>query len=219
MKIKNILVKASPRLYSLVKALQLYFDKESHLCSSGFWRSWEAGRPVDRDGRPVPWMNDAVTAFLNRHLSKKMRVFEYGSGNSTHYFAKRVKKIVAVENEKRWFDYLKKRLPANAKVLYVKGKEPSDYCSNSIRGSGKKKYDVVIVDGLFRVKCAQSCLTMLKSDGVIVLDDSEKPAYQKAFRFLEKRAFKNLDLKTFKTCDIHSSQTTIFYRKNNCFNI
>jgi hypothetical protein len=62
----------------------------SYLRFSGWLRSKAAGRPMDLFGHPLPWYTYAAIAFLDgtrdrpgSRINRKMRVFEYGCGQST----------------------------------------------------------------------------------------------------------------------------------------
>jgi 16S rRNA A1518/A1519 N6-dimethyltransferase RsmA/KsgA/DIM1 with predicted DNA glycosylase/AP lyase activity len=58
-------------------------------------------------------MNYNVIALLDDRLDSDMRVFEYGSGFSTLYFAERVSSVVSVEYDQQWIEKLSTNLPSN----------------------------------------------------------------------------------------------------------
>lgn len=51
----------------------------------------------------IPWITLLAIEFLEKHLDVNMKVFEYGSGGSTLFFAKRVKEVISVEHDPKWF--------------------------------------------------------------------------------------------------------------------
>ena len=61
-----------------------------YLKNRGWFRSFEEGRMVDEAGKAIPWMNYSVVDFLEERLAPSWRVFEYGSGGSTAWWAARV---------------------------------------------------------------------------------------------------------------------------------
>jgi hypothetical protein len=67
--------------------------------------------------------NFAVGAiqFLGGYLSNNDTVFEYGAGYSTIWFAERVRSIISVESDERWFSLVKERLATyeNAEVSLI----------------------------------------------------------------------------------------------------
>ena len=67
----------------------------------GVWR-----RSLGGEANPVaderPWITFPAIEFLERTLTRDMRVFEYGAGGSTLFFATRVKEVVSIEHEGAW---------------------------------------------------------------------------------------------------------------------
>ena len=64
---------------------------------------WRTHQSRDTLEAGVPWLPFPVIDWLNDHLTKDMVVFEWGSGGSTEYIAKRVKRIISVEHHPIWF--------------------------------------------------------------------------------------------------------------------
>src|SRR6266852_7325691 len=50
----------------------------------------------------LPWLSYAAIDFLNSSLSQNMRVFEWGVGGSTLFFAERGRESVSVEHDPEW---------------------------------------------------------------------------------------------------------------------
>lgn len=61
------------------------------------------GRPVDSVANAIPWMNYNAIEFLDERLNKNLTLFEFGSGYSTYFYASRVKAVVSVEYDDRWY--------------------------------------------------------------------------------------------------------------------
>jgi hypothetical protein len=86
------------------------------LTTTGWRRSVELNVSVDRHG-PVPWFTYPATRYLARLVQPQWRVLEYGSGNSTRWWAARVAEVVAVEHDPAWANALKRDLPANVTLI------------------------------------------------------------------------------------------------------
>lgn len=69
-----------------------------YLRTEGWVLSEGAGMPVDDDGAPVPWYTYPCIDFLEARLDPSLSVFEYGSGLSTIWYARRVDEVVGVEH-------------------------------------------------------------------------------------------------------------------------
>ena len=86
------------------------------LASSGWLNSLLQGMPVDALGGPVPWFTYPAIDFLDRVDTKDFTVFEWGGGNSTLWWAKRVRSVRAVDHDTKWYEIVRKGMPANAKI-------------------------------------------------------------------------------------------------------
>ncbi len=196
----------------------LIANNRSYLYESGWMKSLEAGRPVDLSGESMPWMNIPIVNFIKNRLSLKIKLFEYGSGHSTLFFANRVNRVVSVEYNQNWFNSIQKLAPANVKLIYKAKDIDGDYC-RTISDEVPEKFNAIIIDGRDRVNCAKQSVNAVSDDGIIILDDSQREKYQEAFEFLHSRGFRSMSISEIKFTDSENHQSTIFYRNDNCFNI
>lgn len=90
--------------------------ENQYLTSSGWLRSVEANAALDRRG-PVPWFTYPATRYLSGLVQPHWRVLEYGSGNSTRWWAAQVAEVVTVEHDPAWADALKRNLPSNVTLV------------------------------------------------------------------------------------------------------
>ena len=121
------------------------------------------GERSTRDGQPIPWCTYSLLPFHLGKLKPDFRVFEYGCGNSTLWYAQRVRNIIAVEHDRAWINKVSQRLPSNGQVAW---KELGRRYAEEI--FEHRLFDVVVIDGGDRAKCATPALNSLKPDGVIV---------------------------------------------------
>ncbi|MCB8994775.1 MAG: FkbM family methyltransferase [Bacteroidales bacterium] len=188
-----------------------------YLKDSGWFKSFYKRESVDKNNNPIPWCTYPFIDFIGPRLTKKMRVFEYGSGNSTIWFSERVEAIVSLEHDKLWHDKLRGRMPENAHLVYKELHEDGEY-SNYINEIAEK-YDLVIVDGRDRVNCAKKSVNALREGGVLVFDNSDVDKYSEAMKFLKEKKFKRLDFYGIGPITTIRSCTSIFYKENNCLGI
>ena len=71
-----------------------------------YFRSWMKSRGPGRNSiaDQIPWINFEAQQYLANLLRRDMRVFEYGTGGSSLFYANRVAEVVGVEHDKVWFD-------------------------------------------------------------------------------------------------------------------
>jgi hypothetical protein len=145
----------------------------------------------------VPWWTyraiDAVEGWLaeRRH---PIRVFEYGSGASTLWLARRADEVITVEHDATFAATLAPRLEAAGNVvLQVVPDVPSDHpvVGSAKAGYGRRDFadyvaaidaydtfDLLVVDGRARPECLARGLPHLRGDGLIVFDNSARRRYR-----------------------------------------
>lgn len=154
------------------------------LYDQAYFASIQDGELRDRDKNYLPWFTyPAIEAINNWDLSDK-RVFEYGSGFSTLFWASRAKEVVSVEHDRTWYEMISKLAPDNVRLILAPiDKDESDPSpelrqqfeaySSAIDG----RFHVIVVDGYgrsrVRYQCAQRALPHLDSNGLIILDNSD----------------------------------------------
>jgi hypothetical protein len=213
----NIIKNKFQIFYKLRKKLRLLYKEDSYLVASGYIRSLAEGYPCRRNGDPVPWMNYGVVCFLEERLTKNMSLFEYGSGYSTLFYSRFVGEVISAETDSAWYDRMNKLTGDNVKLVYVDFEQDGAYCSY-IAGTGKK-YDVIVIDGKDRNRCAQNCVGSLSERGVVIFDDTGSPSYAEGVKFLMDQGFRRLDFEGLKSGGSGRDRTSIFYRDKNCFDI
>jgi len=215
---KQTFYKAFPSLSKRYHAYRrLVGNQESYLYQSGWMDSISSGSPVNADGQPIPWMNFSVIEFLEARISGDMTVFEYGSGYSTLFFAGLAQHVTSVEYDQGWLSVIGEQLPSNATVSFCEKDVDGSYC-RSIQNSDTN-FDVVIVDGRDRVNCLIQATTKISEMGVIILDDSHRDRYKVGHDYLVAREFKVLTISGLKPTGTVTDYTTVYYRKENCFNL
>ena len=132
----------------------------------------------EADVMMTPYMPQQEIAVIDLllYLLKPRRVLEYGAGGSTVRWSPLVApgQWVTVEHDAKWFA-LVARAARGAHVITGSATDARDYAvAPGIRG----EYDLIIVDGLFRVECVQASPAFLASGGVVLLHDASREAYR-----------------------------------------
>jgi hypothetical protein len=166
-----------------------------------------------------PWFMPKAVRFLEKKIANIDRVFEYGSGTSSLWFAEHVTEYVAVENDKEWHEYvsemLRKKQFINATVLYVPenkinsgfdwendwpyfnilqhppGKPEFLNYMSTIDQYPDNYFDYIIIDGRERLGCLVHAISKLHDQGVIIFDDSARDTNQQVFEILGDWAYLN----------------------------
>lgn len=203
----------NPRLFK--KLLSMPYG--GYLKEIGWIEAFNNKLPVDAENNPIPWVTYSFIDFISERLTKEMDIFEYGSGNSTFWYANRVNTVVSIEHDYDWYLRIKKSLPSNAVIYSKKLVYGGEYAvfPNTLNSY----FDIIIVDGRDRVNALKNSLTALKPNGVIVLDDSERDRYNDGVTFLLNNGFKKIDFWGISPGLFYKRNTTVFYRINNCLDI
>lgn len=172
--------------------------------------------PVDGKGRALPWLTYPAIRFLEGRIGAGLgfRVLEFGSGNSTIWLSDRVESVYSVEHDLVWYNKFR-RMAKLGNVVYMY-RCLRDY---AVVAGQFKGFDLVIIDGVDRVRCSRNAVLVLNPGGVIVWDDSEREQYQDAFRYLEGEGFRRLDFWGLAPGVSYERCTSVFYRSDNCLGI
>lgn len=160
-----------------------------------------------------PWMPFSAIRFLERLLTRDMRVFEYGAGGSSIFFANRALEVISVDHDKGWADRVQRvadsrnltnlriiTVPpeANSQIKPLNPADPDDYVSSDAdyRGYSFQKYaasidsfppgyfNMIVIDGRARPSCFKHACPRLPPGGWLVLDNAERPDYRQIHQSL-----------------------------------
>lgn len=184
-----------------------------YLRERGWRESFTSTLPRDPHGDLIPWMNYAAIDFLRERMQAQWRVFEYGSGASTCWWAKHVSAVVACEHDLSWVQHMRPLYPSNVTLLHIPLSENGDYCRAITTQEGS--FDIVVSDGRDRVRCLVNAVPRLSPRGVMILDDFERDRYQIAKSLLHDLGFRCLVIRGLKAQSINESQAAFFYRHEN----
>lgn len=152
----------------------------------------------------LPWWTyeavDTVEAFLAR-FDGRAKVFEYGSGASTVWLARRSGSVDAVEHDDAWAQRVRELLAATpglrcqpvVHVPQVPRSQDPRVASGAPSGRGldfeayvhaidstSGDLDLVLVDGRARAEVLLHVLDRVGQGGVVLLDDAQRPRYRAA---------------------------------------
>ena len=188
-----------------------------YLTKSGWLRSAVSRQAVDADGLPLPWYTYAAIKFIGSRLRPEMSVFEYGTGHSTLWYARRVASCLGCEHDPDWLRLVTEKLPSNATVIHRSANPVETYVS-SLHDSGRQ-FDVVVVDGLARNACLNAVDSGLTASGVVILDNSDIPEYDDGTAGMINRGFRRIDFAGLGPINAYGWTTSVLYRPQNCFGI
>lgn len=149
---------------------------------TGFFRSCWRGLAVDRRGRPLPWYTYSCIDFLKYRRYDGASVLEFGSGQSTLWWAARAARVVAMEGDAAWLARMRRVAPPNVTLHAVSMASREDNVrdvTDALRAAGDPAFQVVVIDGCFRHEMIPIALAHLADDGMLVCDNSDAYDFQK----------------------------------------
>src|SRR5215472_12937868 len=122
-----------------------------------------------------PWLTRDAIEFLQQYLRQNMYGFEFGSGRSTKWLARRIGRLVSVEDNPIWYRRITQEL-VGLDVDYR-------FASSSIGCEGyvgpllafpDETFDFIIIDGNWRDACVAAAARKVKRSGIIVIDNADE---------------------------------------------
>jgi len=149
-----------------------------------------------------PWLSKETVQWLDEYLTKNMSILEYGGGNSTIWFAKRVKYVCCWENHHEWSAIINLWLSNEGlnNVDVITEGEPMP----------NRKFDMVFIDNdnfrgvvkgvgnHHRAEKILEAFSYISPGGIIVLNDDTKGSENVARKILLENGWSRFK-KTGKT--------------------
>lgn len=135
---------------------------------TGLLDSAIARRPLTATKVAIPWIPHSCIHFLNSLDLKGLSLVEFGSGNSSIWFASRVQKIKSFEVDKNWIIELRKTYNYLGEIVHV--------AHDFIFSVEDLRADVLLIDGFDRIsileKTVQGILHGEITPSLIIVDNS-----------------------------------------------
>jgi hypothetical protein len=172
----------------------------------GGYSSFRGGIPVDPGGEPIPWYTYGATEYLRQFDFSTSSVFEYGSGNSSRFWAGRALSVTSVESDPAWFARGSQDPAPNHTLLLETDR--AAYINTIHRGD--TWYDVIVVDGVYRYDCAVESLARVREGGMLILDNADW--YPETARFLRDAGWFQIDFTGPGPVNLYAWSTSLFVR-------
>jgi len=168
--------------------------------------SWKHLSPLTAG---IPWVSFEAFDYLEKFLADldhRARIWEYGSGGSTVWFAQHSESLDGVEHDPVWHALVTERVKqkgisnchialieqVDAEPPFVEGthqkitygtsetRQRGDYSAyvKAIDHFDDEYFDLVVIDGRSREACLIHAASKVRRGGAIYLDDADRPRYQ-----------------------------------------
>jgi predicted O-methyltransferase YrrM len=130
-----------------------------------------------------PWLTPTANEILTSFIRESDVGLEFGSGNITIWFAKRVRHLTSVEHNDSWYNHVHQILKDEsydnvAYHLMPRDKEDTEGDDSAyvrqIDGFSPNSIDFVLVDGIYRDFCVLGVLPLIRPGGILIIDNVNK---------------------------------------------
>ena len=154
------------------------------------------------DGDPLPWFTYPAIEYLSQFDFSGKRVFEYGAGNSSLFWAARAREVVAVESNGDGLQDIAAGQP-DLQLNCMSVKRVTLNVSHGRKGSLMDRYRRTVADA-----CAAICACVPGYNGMIIIDNSDR--HYKGCDLLREQGFLQIDFSGLSPVNRYASTTSIF---------
>jgi hypothetical protein len=159
----------------------------------------------------LPWITFDAVRFLRPRLTPQTRLFEYGSGHSTLFWAESgLKEIYSVEDSEKWSQIVGNRLRAYPSVHMIHEDDKQSYIHSIDMIPGE--FDIILVDRSHRRECTEAAIGRLREGGLLVVDNTDWHWYSNFDQHVPSD-WPRRDFPGFVPFLGHRSQTTVWTAK------
>ncbi len=169
-------------------------------------RNWNC---QDKEGMPIPWYTYPAIEYLSNIDFSDSSVLEYGSGNSTLWWAERSQKILSVESDAKWFEKIEQDSSRFSNVTYLLETTEGGY----VRQINLQSANVIVVDGAYRSACVDWIIDFIRGnpDQVVMMIFDNADWYPKTMGTLsENLQWIQVDFHGFGPINDYTWTTSVF---------
>lgn len=151
------------------------------------WLTRRAANKAREKLRPHdPWLAPGAIRYLNRTVRREWTGFEWGSGRSTSWLAKRLRSLTSIEHDEGWYALVGARIAhlTNVELRHIPLDHPPhetgaphyDALPNYVAAVNEvadRSLDLVLVDGAYRQPCVAAALGKLRVGGLLIIDNTD----------------------------------------------
>lgn len=171
---------------------------------------------LSRDGSPIPWYTYPCIDFLRFRDFSDKKILEFGGGNSTLWWSKKASEVTTFEGNPEWFNKLSRMVSDNV-CLNLITMADRESCvrevADSLSAGSVEKFDVIVLDGLFRENLLSIAFDRIAADGMIIVDNAE--SYD-MFNLTKNCGFSRIDFYGSAPGVVLQHCTSLFF-KSSCF--
>jgi len=157
---------------------------------------------INAEKEPIPWFTySSIEYFSQLDFTSKI-MLEWGAGNSSLFFSKKVKQLYSIEHNKDWFELVKKYQITNQQLIYA----DLDYAERPRELN--VSFDIILIDGIKREDCSKVACSLINEGGLIILDNSDR--YPSIAEYFRNKGYIEVDFHGLGPINDYAWTTSIF---------
>lgn len=168
-------------------------------------KNWEC---KDAEGHPIPWYTYPAIDFLRQLDLKQKRIFEFGSGFSTLFWASKGAEVISVEHDPVWYEKINAQIKPNTEILL----EPDAEMYTQVLSNQNDVFDIIIIDGIKRYNSAVVAIQKLDKNGFLILDNADW--FPNTSHYLRENGLTQIDFIGFSPINEYTFNTAFFVPPN-----
>jgi predicted O-methyltransferase YrrM len=151
-----------------------------HLTPRYIWNRF-LEKAYRRKNPDLPWLTPDANQILSTYLKPSDVGVEFGSGQSTIWFAQRIAKLISVEHDREWYES-NSRIFQEEKISNVEyylrertegtdGEKKMPPYVGVVEEIADESQDFALIDGIYRDFCGIAVVDKIKPGGVIIIDN------------------------------------------------
>ena len=152
-----------------IEELHLSFLVDKLRNEFGFLESSRSSIPVDGYGNVMPLYSYPCYEYIRSMDWKNANIFEFGCGYSSIWWDNVDANVYGVDSNDEWINKIQSSVNGHLNIELANDGE--EYTTSIYRHN--LKYDVIVIDGMYRYDCVEPSLDCLANDGMVILDNSE----------------------------------------------
>lgn len=180
---------------------------------SGYSRSCLKGFAVDRHGEPIPMFTYPMVDLLLNSTAyfPDKDVLEFGSGQSTRWWARHARTTTAVEYNADFGLALQEEFQDNPSVEILLG--------DAYLELPEREYDVISIDGFPRVEAARVATRKSAPKGIVIVDNTDVQSISEIGSILGDAGFTRVDFFGYSPAAYFKQCTSLFFRDPEFLNL
>jgi hypothetical protein len=162
----------------------------------------------NKNGEAIPMLTISAIDFLESYDFSQHSLIEFGSGQSTIYFSKKFLNVVSFENNKDFFNKLKKKLKNNVTYNFISN---SDLLKNNYKVNIDDK-TIVLVDCSANRNIVIHNIFKNNMPNILILDNSE--FYPNSCKYIVSNGYMEIPFWGLRPTEVYNSCTSVFIKNN-----